>query len=251
MKKLSLILLALLLCLSTACAQTLPAKDPAPVDTSEPSAAPTAEPTAEPTVEPTAEPTAEPIPEETMPLGAVSGTEYTNEYFGLKLTLPSTSWIFYNQEQLNALNGSTQAILEKADLDAFLEKAGSLIIASGSDLTTGNSCTLSMTPSAGVGALMTPALLKLSMENAVEPLRQSFVSMGYTVDSVQVETAQLMGKPFPVSIFPPPPTAAASLRLLLWYPEPIICCPSPWPPSEKIFPTAFWIWSHPWTDIYR
>ena len=29
MKKLSLILLALLLCLSTACAQTLPAKDPA------------------------------------------------------------------------------------------------------------------------------------------------------------------------------------------------------------------------------
>lgn len=197
MKKLSLILLALLLCLSTACAQTLPAKDPAPVDTSEPSAAPAAEPTAEPTVEPTAEPTAEPIPEETMPLGAVSGTEYTNEYFGLKLTLPSTSWIFYNQEQLNALNGSTQAILEKADLDAFLEKAGSLIIASGSDLTTGNSCTLSLTPSAGVGALMTPALLKLSMENAVEPLRQSFVSMGYTVDSVQVETAQLMGKTVP------------------------------------------------------
>ena len=43
MKKLSLILLTLLLCLSTACAQTLPAKDPAPVDTSEPSAAPTAE----------------------------------------------------------------------------------------------------------------------------------------------------------------------------------------------------------------
>ena len=73
----------------------------------------TPEPVAEPEPEPEAEPEAE--PEEEFSVGATVSNTYTNEFFGLGLTLDE-NWVFSTQEEIDATNA---AVMEGLDNETY------------------------------------------------------------------------------------------------------------------------------------
>lgn len=120
--------------------------------------------------------------------GITEGNVYTQDYFGIKCTLPD-EWYFYTDEQIAQVKGYTQDLLSE-DYAKILEKSGSVMEMYASDEDTGV-YTLNVNVEKLSSAKFTE---KQCIDKSIEQIKGALESSGFNLDTCESVKLNFAGK---------------------------------------------------------
>lgn len=120
---------------------------------------------------------------------------YVNRYFGFTLTLPE-GWSFWEDSYLALMNNLDTASLVGDAWEEAVRNSNSLIVLGATGQGASN-MNLTLTAIKNAPAVMDEAVVNASLNASIDPLGNALVAMGYTINSMQVETAEFLGKTLP------------------------------------------------------
>lgn len=130
------------------------------------------------------------------PEGYYEDSQYVNPYFGLTVNLPE-GWSFYDDATLAEQNGMDVSNMVGENWEEAIRNSTSLILMGARSVDDMKDMNLTLTPVENASIIYTEEMQKQALELAKEPLTNVFTSMGYTIDSMEMETVLVMGKTLP------------------------------------------------------
>ena len=157
--------------------------------TPNPTTAVTTEAATEATTEPTTEPTTEATTEPAFDIGSSIGNTYKNAFIGIQCTLDE-NWTLMTDDEIRARNEATLGLVGD-DYKALLSNASIIFDMVATHANGMNNVNILLEKTSVTDLLMTEEqYLFLAKDNVVGGLQ----SMGFTVDSLEIDTLQFAGK---------------------------------------------------------
>lgn len=128
--------------------------------------------------------------------GYYVGTQYINPYFGLTVNLPE-GWSFYDDATLAEQNGLDVSAMVGEDWEEIMRNSTSIILMGAQTADGMQNMNLTLTPVENASIVYTETQQQLTLESTVVPLTNVYTSMGYTIDSMDMETVEVMGMTLP------------------------------------------------------
>lgn len=120
---------------------------------------------------------------------------YVNRYFDFTMTLPE-GWSFWEDSYLALMNNLDTASLVGDTWEEAVRNSNSLIILGATGQGASN-LNLTLTAIKNASAVMDEEVINASLNASIDPLGNALVATGYTINSMQVETAEFLGKTRP------------------------------------------------------